>query len=616
MKKKMFLSMIALLLTGCTQFQPTKIQGGTDIDPFDFQGNSLVSELSIDGLKTEDQWKQGEYTSQEYVFTYKNKLTGDPYNYSFIIYRGTSELFVFYKVYDCNICTYGNDNGSSVSYSDECELYLDTKLDGGSAPQSDDYQIDLGVHGKTRVLCGNGNGWSAWNGIVQYETYIDGTLNSGDNDVDNYYCIEMSIPYKQIGITRDQDIGITLGICDRYTESGSNSNKQWYGVTLNGHFGNPQDPSSYFVLKKNSLELPPVPEYDPAEDKTVYANNCEMKISASSKSGEDYPEITYKIGRKDTVVSILVTTMEKWPEHVGVCFLLDFEDPNRGSRDGNTIIVRAYPGSHSLLDFYKYPNVGLNKKDLTIKINDNSCFISFDFDNYMKGDYKNINFCASSITMDSSRATVSVLSIDGTLLNQGELKTYGRLTPTNIVEYDSIDKEYDKNSDTTTYTEGVNMTLPEKTVLGQQTSSKTISIARNGNIVTVLILNSSKWQAVEQIMISMDLGAGDRTSRDLATSILRFYPGNGSIHDFFLYPNTGLDKTIPVFDYYKNATKVTIDLSKYTDKISGYTENGVGIAVTLCDSDSKVICYCAYNDVELSANPSTWPRLAANNTLM
>lgn len=616
MKHKILLLISSLFLIGCSQFKPTAIEGGKDIDPFDFQGNSLVSELSIDGIRDEAQWNQGEYTTQEYIFTYKNKLNNELYDYSFIVYRGTNELFVFYKVYDCNICTYGNDNGSSVSFSDSCELYLDTKLDGGSKPQSDDYQIDLGVHGKTRVLCGNGNGWSTWNGIVQYETYIDGTLNSGDNDIDNYYCVEMSIPYKQIGITRDQDIGITFGIVDRYIESGSSSNKQWYGATINGHFGGPQNPDSYFILKKNSLEIAPVPEYIPESDQTVYADNYTMKIESATRSGDEYPEISYKIGRKDKVVSVLATTANKWPEHVGICFLFDFDDPNRGSRDGNTLIARAYPGSRSLLDFYKYPNIGLDKAILDIRVNDNSCFISFDFDQFMINEYKNINFCASSITADSTRTTVKVLSISGVTLNQGELKTYGRLTPENRIEIDTIDAEYQQESDTTSYASGVAMTIPEKTVSDVSTSAKTVKIARSGNKVTILVKNTNRWSSVEQIMLLLDLGSATRTIRDVSTSIVRFYPANGSVHDFFLYPNTVLDKNIPVFEFFNNATKVTIDISKYTENIPDYTENGVGIAAALCDADSRVICYCSYNDVELGTNPSIWPRLSSTNSIM
>ena len=199
-------------------------------DAFSYNGNFENPELNIDGKDDEEAWKS-EYASPIYSITYQSKSSNNTesqrYRADFKLYRGEKELCVFVKVTDPNLLVVGNDNGNNVSLSDSVEIYLDTLLNGGERPQSDDYQINLGIHNKTRVLVGNGSGWSSWTGLVQYEAILNGTMNKED-DVDEGYSIEMSIPYKQIGIERDTKIGVAFGLVDKYSSKTTNS-KMWYG---------------------------------------------------------------------------------------------------------------------------------------------------------------------------------------------------------------------------------------------------------------------------------------------------------------------------------------------------------------------------------------------------
>lgn len=604
----------ALVLSGCGRYELTKITGGADIDPFSFTGNSVVPELAIDGKRDEEQWTQGEYTTMEYTFTYKNYLSKLPYQYSFTVYRGERELFVFYKVFDCNIVTYGNDNGSSVSYSDSCELYLDTQLNGGQKPQTDDYQIDLGVHGKTRMLVGNGSGWSTWSGIVQYETYMEGTMND-EMDIDNFYCIEMAIPYKQIGITREQEIGVTFGIVDRYEEAGASTNKMWYGTTYAGHYGNPQVPSTYFILGKNEIKVPPVPEYEPSEDQTQYATTT-ATIEGSVCDGDTFEEITFKISKKDNIITCLSTTEEKWPEREGICLLFDFDDQVRGTRDENTIILRGYPGARSIKDFYKYPNIGLSKSTLNVKIDDHSLFVSFDISKYVVEGYTSVNFCGSSISMDG-QVTQKVMKIGEHKMNQSDIATWAKVTKDNVVEIPEKGKPYDIDDDATEYIAGTDITIPNVQVGDIDLGEHTIKAARDENKVTVLVHNEIDWVSNEELMICLDLGKADRTARDGSTLILRCYPELNSIEGYFMFPNVSTPRTSLRVYYYKQDIKIIVDISTIVQGINEYVDEGVGFACAVMNATGHaVLQYCYVGTQELKTNPSEWPRLGANNTIL
>ena len=265
--KRILLSVLTVLLmfTGCKSNNDME----SPHDPFAYEGNFENSELIVDGKMDEEEWKNSEYVTPEYTFSYKSKIDDQRYNYSIKVYRGERELYAFFKVEDRNLLTYGDDNGANVSYSDSCEIYLNTELDKEAMPQDDDYQINMGIHNRTRVAVGNGSGWSSSSGIIQYEVLVNGTLNN-ESDVDKGYTLEMCIPYKQIGMTRDKEIGITFGIVDRYMSTGSMTSKIWYGANINGHFGSPQNPSAYFILKQNKIEIPPVEEYVSNEDNNNY----------------------------------------------------------------------------------------------------------------------------------------------------------------------------------------------------------------------------------------------------------------------------------------------------------------------------------------------------------
>lgn len=611
--KKLSIKYMFLLLTfsliSCDENSPKK-----DIDPFSYAGNFENTELVIDGIKDEKQWEDNEYCTPEYNFKYKSEANGNYYNYSIQIYRGLKELYVFFNVEDCNLVTYGNDNGSNVTYSDSCEIYFNPKLDKETSPQSDDLQYNLGVHNRTRVAIGNGSGWSTSSGgIILYEVAVDGTIND-ETDVDKGYTLEMCVSYKQLGITRNSDIGITFGIVDRFGTMGTITSKKWYGATIDGHFGSPQNPSSYFILKKNKLELPPIDEYVAENDNTEYINNHQLVIPDTTVDSLAYQEIKLKTSRVNNIVTILATTEQIWQKHHGLFISFDFGDYSRTQRDENTYCLRVYPGNKSIKDFYKYPNIGMNQNSLTIRMDDNNVYISLDISKLLPKFVGNVNIAAASIEL-SKQIIVSQLKIDDRSINQTNISTYFQLTDQNTI-IDYVDPfEYITNNDTTNYSLDFEAFTPKVSYNDNEFGKIIYKVNRNNNIITLLATSETNWHENELLIFGFDLGANDKTARDEKTIYLRFYPSTGSIKDFFSYPNTGIDKTSVNIKKSKNQVQVTINFSSIISNMADYVENGIALNVAILHKEGlKVLKYATINNNEQTLNVTTWPRINLDNT--
>ncbi len=225
---------------GIVDYNPEKTPSG---DAFDFDGNYTPPELDIDGLDDDEQYQNA---SPELTFGSKNQAKVK-------LYRGNEALFCFFKVADVDLETVGNNNGDDVTKGDSVEIYFDFKNDGASKPQSDDIQINIGAHGKTRIFVGSSGTWGNWNGLLDYEVKLDGTLND-NTDVDNGYQIELMIPYSQVGIDKNSTFGVSLGCVARGKDSTHDTLPYtWGGLTYEGNFIDPQNPSLYVTYKGNKF---------------------------------------------------------------------------------------------------------------------------------------------------------------------------------------------------------------------------------------------------------------------------------------------------------------------------------------------------------------------------
>lgn len=610
--KKCLLSFLTVLLlfTGCKSNDGVE----SDHNPFGYEGNFENSELTVDGKMDEDEWKNSPYATPEYTFSYKSKIDNETYKYSIKVYRGERELYAFFSVEDRNLLTYGDDNGVNVSYSDSCELYLNTELDKEVMPQDDDYQINMGIHNRTRVAVGNGSGWSSSSSIIQYEVVTDGTINN-ESDIDKGYTLEMCIPYKQIGMTRDKEIGITFGIVDRYMSTGSMTSKIWYGTNISGHFGSPQNPSAYFILKQNKLEIPPVDEYVESEDNTDYINGHYFEIPKGEYNGKQHDKIELKVSRQDNIITILGSTEENWQPHNGLFILFDFGSSDRTTRDENTYCLRLYPGNRSIKDFYKYPNVGVNQNSLTIKMSDKYVYISLDISKLLSSFDGVVNIGATSIE-DQNQAIVSQLVVDDRYIDQVNVSTYVQLKSDNtIAEY--IDPyKYNSELDNTQYIQNLEISTPKVMNEGDEFSKVNYKVNRVNNKITILCQSEEKWHVNELLMFCFDLGASGRTSYDIDTAIFRFYPLTGSLKDFYNYPDTRIDTCdIEIYKDSYNA-QVIIDLDGLINEKTDYVEDGVGLGIAVAHKkDAKVLSYASFNNLTQTANMTTWPNIKDDNTI-
>ncbi len=266
------LLMLSVLLTSCSWFK--NIGGNTgdeyeDYDPnkqpgngqFDFEGNYAAPELTIDGKADDPQWADAKTVA---TFGHGNAAT-------IKVYRGTSALFFFVEVADAILATEGETNDDAVTRSDSVEIYIDTLADGGTKPQNDDYQINLGIHGKTRIMQGSGSGWGGWNGLIDYEVQLNGVLNDGYDAVDTGYTVEVMIPYSQIGIEKDDTIAVSFGQVDKVGPGASATiDWNWYGWVYNGVIIEPQTPNNYLLLDKDNNVMSRDEEEKPDADMAGY----------------------------------------------------------------------------------------------------------------------------------------------------------------------------------------------------------------------------------------------------------------------------------------------------------------------------------------------------------
>ena len=226
-------------------YDSNKQPGG---DSFDYDGNYSAPELTIDGKGDDAQWQ----AITEPLLTYGKKADdgngGTVDAVTVKAYRGEKALFFLFDVKDTTLLTYGVTNDDAVTRGDSIEFYIDTKADGGRNPQSDDFQINLGIHGKTRIMQGSGSNWGSWNGLIDYEVSLNGTLNDSEEATDTGYSVEVMIQYKDIMIEKEDTIGLAFGQVDKVRSEDAPSGSEtgpwnWYGWTYNGTLIDPQKPN-------------------------------------------------------------------------------------------------------------------------------------------------------------------------------------------------------------------------------------------------------------------------------------------------------------------------------------------------------------------------------------
>ena len=294
MKLNKSLLVLALMLCGCSG-GGNNVNDAVDYDPnkeatndqFNFDGNYTPPELKVDGLKDDKEW---ENASTALTFGAQNQC-------SVVLYRGENSLFCYFDVIDNDIQTVGNNNGDDVTNGDSVEIYFDFKNDAANKPQNDDIQINIGAHGKTRIFVGSNGTWGSWNGLLDYEINLRGTLNDA-TDEDNGYSVELMIPYAQVGIDKNSMFGIAVGHVARGKDSTHETLQYtWGGLVYEGSFVDPQVPKSYIVSLGNEFYARGnLPVGNVIVNGTIYDESGKALEGAKVKLGE-HESITNSEGK-------------------------------------------------------------------------------------------------------------------------------------------------------------------------------------------------------------------------------------------------------------------------------------------------------------------------------
>ncbi|MGM9873898.1 MAG: sugar-binding protein [Bacilli bacterium] len=616
-KKLLFLLPLFLCLGSCTSTTDVSIEGG-DHDPFDFEGNYVNPELTIDGIKDEEAWdSEWACKAASFGYTYQeNRYTVDIY-----LYRGELELCAFFEVTDCNILTDGNDNGNSVSYSDSVEIYFDTLNNGGDTPQLDDYQINLGVHGKTRILSGTGSGWSQWSGLVQFESVINGTLND-PRDVDTGYTVEMAIPYKQIGIQRDTEIGIAFGLVNKFDEGGGSAYKTWYGQTLEGNFVNPQKPDTYLDYHKAEVVVPPTPTYYVENDTTVY-NEGVATLPSNGVGEETYGNIRIDVARtiENEFVFRLKVSEGTFNTNFPIWIYFDAQDRSVTTRDTTTYqswCMRINPVSGKITSFFflMSGDPKISTTTVKVKISEEYLYINIPLNIINSNVFSSRDLGFAVVTAYSSKI-FKEMTFENSEVNTSNPSTFIRVTKNNAIIYpDSV--KYSESLDNTNYINDLLFYSPQVSNSGKVDAL----ISRENNIFTVKLTKETAWADEDRIWLYFDGVNPAAAKRDNTTAYsMRITPIKRSIDSFFRISDSyQLDKSLVTIKNNTNVLFVQFAIEDYYPSIAdgdfaftfGQAYYDASTAKVSWVVDSNALLKGVKTD---TGSPATWAQMCADNTV-
>lgn len=235
-----------LCLCACASHDTVNTVVSGKTDPFDFKNDMISPEIEIDGDDKDELWQSDGVATLKFS------------NCDVKVLRRETALYVFFKVFDITPYRYINEGAADeVTSSDSIEIYIDSMLARPNKPRVNCYQINLGRDGRTRIMTGGADVWLDWAGMYMFE------VREGYNDDYDYYFVEVMIPIAQLGTTAKGDMGITFGHVDRTVDDNKDLQNYftWTGITYNGVFTDPQDPSTYLVLPASGKSIMSYDEY-------------------------------------------------------------------------------------------------------------------------------------------------------------------------------------------------------------------------------------------------------------------------------------------------------------------------------------------------------------------
>ena len=231
-KTRMILTILLLLclLAGCGSI-PDDYAPQADVNPFLVETGYKKPEITLDGVLDEKAWDGLQ------AFSFGDEITADVK-----AFYGQTGLCIGAEVFDPELWAI-----SSLVYDNSSfELYLDYSGKGGAEPENEQVQIFIDVNEKSLTRRGNGGKWHDDSMIKNYAVKVNGTV--GTKDPNNSYCVEIFIPYSQMGGEPQVDYGIAFGLVG----CRDNVRQLWRGAPG----VNVQSPETYLKLYRdtNSIE--------------------------------------------------------------------------------------------------------------------------------------------------------------------------------------------------------------------------------------------------------------------------------------------------------------------------------------------------------------------------
>ena len=188
------MALVCLALAGCSSI-PADYVPQADENPFLVDVGYKKPEITLDGVLDEGAW------DGLTAFTFGDEIVADVK-----AFYGQSGLCIGAEVSDPEMWAISSLVYDNTSF----ELYLDYSGKGGARPENQQVQIFIDVNEKSLTRRGNGGKWHDDSMIKNYAVKVNGTV--GTKDPANGYCVEIFIPYSQMGGKPEVDYGVAFGL--------------------------------------------------------------------------------------------------------------------------------------------------------------------------------------------------------------------------------------------------------------------------------------------------------------------------------------------------------------------------------------------------------------------
>lgn len=292
----LLLVLLCLWMTGCKKEMANYVPNA-DKNPFLAETGYKKPEITLDGVLDEAAWASLD------TFSFGDEITADVK-----AFYGESGLCIGAEVHDPELWAV-----SSLVYDNSSfELYLDYSGKGGEQPESEQVQIFIDVNEKSLTRRGSGGKWLDDSLIKNYAVKVNGS--TGTIDPDNSYCVELFIPYSQMGGKPEVDYGVAFGLVG----CRENVRQLWRGAPG----VNVQSPETYLKLYRDTNSI----EYF----RKVNSSNLTLDGVADEDAWKNRGEYAFGDGGRGGVMSYM--------DEKGCYFFLKMRD-DAVCAEGNSIFL-------------------------------------------------------------------------------------------------------------------------------------------------------------------------------------------------------------------------------------------------------------------------------------